>query len=394
MTADISKSDWLNAPETTQVMAALLEMRPDCARFVGGCVRNALLGAPVDDIDIATQLRPEETIQALKAAGIRAIPTGIEHGTITAVCNSVPFEITSLRRDVETDGRRAVVAFTEDWAEDAQRRDFRMNALYADMEGQIHDPTGGGLKDIAERQIIFIGEAEERLREDHLRNLRFFRFSAWYGHELDEAGLKACDALAEGLKQIAAERIWKELSKLLGAPSPVAAVSAMKDCGVLDVILPEHDGVSRLISLSAFEERTSHSPDSMQRLMSLLPHEVDIASGVASRLKFSGKERERLMGWVNAPEPESLSVQPLSEWLYALPDGTGADYLIWLAAERKTDRFDAAIAFARDWQRPVFPIKGADLIAKGMKAGPQIGEELKRLENAWVKNGFSLEGPE
>ena len=180
MSAQTIAPDWLNTPETRAVMAALEAARMGGARFVGGCVRNTLMGQPVDDIDIATQLKPDETLKALEAAGIRAEPTGLEHGTITAIINGEPFEITSLRRDVETDGRRAVVAFTEDWAEDAQRRDFRFNAIYADRDGRLYDPTGGGLDDAAAGRVIFIGDPDQRLREDYLRILRFFRFNAWY----------------------------------------------------------------------------------------------------------------------------------------------------------------------------------------------------------------------
>ena len=186
--------DWLTSKTTRKVLDALEAERPGAARFVGGCVRNTLMGRPVDDIDIATQLLPEAVIEALELANIRAIPTGIEHGTITAVCDSVPYEITTLRRDVETDGRRAVVAFTEDWHEDAMRRDFRLNALYADPNGKVHDPVGGGLEDAALGRVIFIGNGDERLREDYLRILRFFRFNAWYGAGIDAQGLAACGA--------------------------------------------------------------------------------------------------------------------------------------------------------------------------------------------------------
>ncbi|MEO1643183.1 MAG: CCA tRNA nucleotidyltransferase, partial [Pseudomonadota bacterium] len=230
-------ADWLKTPQTQVVIAALEAARPRCARFVGGCVRNAIMGREVDDIDIATQLEPEATLAALEAAGIRAIPTGVEHGTVTAIVDHVPFEITSLRRDVETDGRRAVVAFTEDWAEDAQRRDFRLNALYAAPDGEVFDPVGGGYEDALAGRVIFIGEADERLREDYLRILRFFRFNAWYGAGIDEEGLAACARQRDGLQQIAKERIWKEFKKLLAAPEPVAAVEAMMASGVLGHIL-------------------------------------------------------------------------------------------------------------------------------------------------------------
>jgi poly(A) polymerase len=201
---------------------------PDCARFVGGCVRNALIGAPVADIDIATTLEPEETDRAIRAAGLKAVPTGIAHGTVTAVSAHQPFEITTLRRDVTTDGRNATVAFTDDWAEDAARRDFRLNALYADGEGRVFDPTGEGVSDAVAGRIVFVGDPETRIREDYLRILRFFRFFAWYGRgEPDAAALAACGALAPGMTRLSAERVSKELMTLLAAPDPREAMAAM-----------------------------------------------------------------------------------------------------------------------------------------------------------------------
>ena len=245
----ILSANWLEATSTKKVMAALEAVRPGGARFVGGCVRNTLMDRPVDDIDIATQLKPEETLAALEAHKIRAIPTGIEHGTVTAGFEGEPFEITSLRRDVETDGRRAVVAFTDDWTEDAQRRDFRMNALYAAPNGELFDPVGGGYDDALAGRVIFIGDADARLREDYLRILRFFRFNAWYGAGVDADGLAACARQKQGLEKIARERIWKELKKLLSAPAPRPAVQAMAESGVLDEILPDHHGLDVLHNL-------------------------------------------------------------------------------------------------------------------------------------------------
>jgi poly(A) polymerase len=232
---------WLTAPATRAVMAALEAAGgPDCARFVGGCVRNALIGAPVADIDIATTLKPEETDRAIRAAGLKAVPTGMAHGTVTAVSAHQPFEITTLRRDVTTDGRNATVAFTDDWAEDAARRDFRLNALYADGEGQVFDPTGAGVSDAVAGRIVFVGDPETRIQEDYLRILRFFRFFAWYGRgEPDAAALAACGALAPGMTRLSAERVSKELMTLLAAPDPREAMAAMSAAGVLAQILPE-----------------------------------------------------------------------------------------------------------------------------------------------------------
>ena len=234
-------------------------------------MRNAIMGRSVDDIDIATQLTPDATLDALKTANIRAIPTGIEHGTVTAIVEGQPFEITSLRRDVETDGRRAVVAFTDDWTEDAQRRDFRLNALYAAPDGTVFDPVGGGVDDALAGRVIFIGDADERLREDYLRILRFFRFNAWYGAGIDADGLAACQRQGQGLAKIAKERIWKELKKLLTAPRPLPVLVAMEQTGVLDDVLPDHDGTDRLHDLDLTEQLTGVQPDPMLRLMALLP---------------------------------------------------------------------------------------------------------------------------
>src|SRR5690606_24771193 len=205
----LTDQPWLDAAATRRVMAALEAAGgPGCARFVGGCVRNALIGQPVDDVDIATTLRPEQTEQAIRAAGLKAVPTGVAHGTVTAIAERRPFEITTLRRDVSTDGRNATVAFTDDWAEDAARRDFRLNALYADADGRVFDPTGHGVEDARAGRIVFVGEPETRIREDFLRVLRFFRFHAWYGKgEPDAAGLAACRALASGMSRLSAERV-------------------------------------------------------------------------------------------------------------------------------------------------------------------------------------------
>lgn len=241
MSVSVKGQPWLESQATRAVMRALEAAGgAGCARFVGGCVRNSLLGQPVDDIDIATRLRPEQTMAALKAAGLKAVPTGVEHGTVTGVSERRPYEITTLRRDVETDGRRAVVAFTEDWAEDAARRDFRLNALYADAAGTVFDPTGGGLEDAAAGRIVFVRWAETRIREDYLRILRFFRFYAWYGRgEPDAVGLAACAKLKGGMAQLSAERVSKEMLKLLTAPDPRAAVRAMAETGVLAQVLPQ-----------------------------------------------------------------------------------------------------------------------------------------------------------
>ncbi len=383
--------DWLSTPQTRAIMAALETVRPNGARFVGGCVRNTLMGRDVDDIDIATQLVPEETLNALKGAGIRAIPTGIEHGTVTAVINSVPYEITSLRRDVETDGRRAVVAFTQDWEEDAQRRDFRLNAIYADAEGHLYDPTGGGVEDAAAGRVIFIGDADQRLREDYLRILRFFRFNAWYGAEINAEGLAACKRQQDGLKQIAAERIWKELKKLLAAPEPERAVEAMEVSGVLSQIFAEFGETARLHDLRLSEILMQNVPDPMQRFMALLRCDMVSVQRVITGLKLSNREQARLLAWAD-PALSELRVpngQALRKRLYRF----GAQALIDRAMLSGEDARDV-IAACRAWRRPVFPLKGEDLVKQGITPGPAMGNWLRELEDWWIAGDFTADKAE
>ena len=225
--------NWMRAPQTIRVMHALLDNGAQ-ARFVGGCVRDTLLAHPVRDIDIAVDVEPEESVRILESAGLKVIPTGIDHGTITAVCDDTAFEITSLRRDVATDGRRATIAYTKDWAEDAARRDFTMNALYADLDGTLHDVLGSGLADASARRVRFIGSAQDRIQEDYLRILRLFRFHAWYGDgEMEPMAVVAAAGLAGGVAKLSRERVGQEMLKLLAARQPARAVQTMAQCGVL-----------------------------------------------------------------------------------------------------------------------------------------------------------------
>lgn len=380
--ADRIDGPWLNAPETLAVLEALEAARPGGSRFVGGCVRNTLMGRPVDDIDIATQLEPRAVLVALEAAGIRAIPTGLEHGTITAVEKGIPFEITTLRRDVETDGRRAVVAFTEDWAEDAARRDFRLNALYAEPDGTLHDPTNGGLEDASAGRVIFIGDADERLREDYLRILRFFRFNAWYGAEIDQDGLAACERQKDGLQKIAAERIWKELAKLLRAPSPYDSVQAMETSGVLEIILPQ------AVSVSALERVQSRSGDPLIRLMALLPRDVSTLETVSSSLRLSNSEAGRLQTWathLDDPDPSdevALKAAAYRRGKAALIEALAVSPIL-------DDLFGKARELLDRWEVPSLPIGGRDLLDRGL-SGPALGDTLRKLEKAWIESDFQL----
>ncbi|MEO0606822.1 MAG: CCA tRNA nucleotidyltransferase [Pseudomonadota bacterium] len=380
-------ADWLQAKTTRQVMRALEAARPDSARFVGGCVRNTIMGRAIDDIDIATQLVPDETLAALKHAQIRALPTGIDHGTVTAIVEGQPFEITSLRRDVETDGRRAVVAFTQDWAEDAQRRDFRLNALYAAPNGELFDPVGGGLDDARAGRVIFIGDADARLREDYLRILRFFRFNAWYGAEIDADGLAACARQRRGLDGIARERVWKELKKLLAAPQPRVALEAMNEAAVLEAILPEHCGTDGLHDLALTEQLTGVQPEALLRLMALLPRTAMAVQQSQASLRLSNSETLRLTQWAadNLPDPTGMTARTLRATLY------------WHGKQAVIDRAMLAGADVRDllaairaWRRPDFPIGGEDALAAGL-SGAEIGRALHRVAEIWVDGDFELE---
>lgn len=388
---EIISAAWLTLPETKAVMDALEAACPGGSRFVGGCVRNHLRGAPVEDIDIATQLEPADALAALKAADIRAIPTGVEHGTVTAIVNSRPYEITSLRRDVETDGRRAVVAFTQDWAEDAKRRDFRLNAIYVSPDGAMHEVLRGSIEDAKSGQVIFIGDADQRLREDYLRILRFFRFNAWYGAGIDEAGLSACARQKDGLAQIAAERIWKELKRLLDAPDPSEAMMAMEDSGVLEMVLPGA-GVAELPSLTAVEASAGLAPDPLQRLMALVPRRVREVSDLARRLRLSNAEADRLMGWADPAIGHVLEGSPQA-WaglFYRYGVQAIQDRAIIEAAQRSLPGpLQDLFSQAKTWHRPAFPLGGQDALAMGLD-GPEVGTALRALEEVWIESGFTL----
>ncbi|MBK6025056.1 CCA tRNA nucleotidyltransferase [Brevundimonas nasdae] len=382
---------WLTAAATRAVMKALEGAGgPGCARFVGGCVRNSLMGQGVDDIDIATRLRPEQTIAALKAAGLKAVPTGVEHGTVTGVSERQPYEITTLRRDVETDGRRAVVAFTEDWAEDAARRDFRLNALYADADGTVFDPTGGGLEDAAAGRIVFVGEAETRIREDYLRILRFFRFYAWYGQGAPDAvGLAACGALKDGMGQLSAERVSRELLKLLAAPDPRPSVRAMQDSGVLAQVLPD------VQPLAVFEALCGLSDDPVLRLSALLPTDEAAVVRIAGALRLSNAVRDRLAAIVaDGPtvSPDMGEVAARAA-IYRLGQRAFQDRLRLAQAATGGDG-EALRQFAEAWSAPRMPVGGRELAKMGVKPGPETGRILKAFEAGWIADDFPEDGHE
>lgn len=393
MTASIQTQPWLNAPETRAVMDALTA-NGGAARFVGGCVRNALIGAPVEDIDIATPLLPDEVTRRLTAAGMQAVPTGIEHGTITAVTNRHPFEITTLRRDVSTDGRRATVAFSTDWAEDAQRRDFTMNALYADRTGQVTDLVGG-IADLQARRVRFIGDPAKRIAEDYLRILRLFRFHAWYGKgEIDADGLRACAAAKAEIKTLSGERIQKEMLKLMAADDPVPVMRAMAASGVLSVVLPGQHRFGRFERICRDDADSFFEADGLLRLGALLDDERQ-ANEAAQWWRLSNADRDRLEEMLAMPVKvvSYLSIPEVQRTLYRYGPRRFKDWarLKW-AEDAKTSnvyQWRALLALADSWVRPVFPLKGPDVMAAGVPQGPLVGKVLAEVEDWWVENGFT-----
>jgi len=393
MTTTITHAAWLKAPETQKLLAAFEAARPGGSRFVGGCVRNTLIGAPVDDLDIATQLTPPETIAVATKAGFAAHPTGIEHGTITVVVNHQPFEVTTLRRDVTTDGRRATVAFTESWEEDAQRRDFRMNALYADASGAIHDPTGGGLDDARAGRVIFIGDAHTRIKEDYLRILRFFRFNAWYGRgPVDPTGLHACADLAAGLDTLSVERVWKEAKKLLGAYDPRAAWEGMSAIEVRARALPELNNAPRLRTLMGLEADLMLPVDAMTRIAAAL-EDQESAKALARRLKLSNEERDRLVAALgdDVKITNYMSLREMRRAIYKLGNEAFRDrvMLAWAAAGNdKAQAWRALVAHATMWTPPKMPLTGDDVMAAGVPAGPKVGIIMREVEDWWIDADF------
>ena len=348
-------------------------------RFVGGAVRDDLLGLPVNDIDLATRIQPDEVIRRLEQAKIKAVPTGIDHGTITAVSDGHAFEITTLRRDVSTDGRRATVAFTDDWEEDAARRDFTINALSADPNtGELFDYFGG-LADLEQRHIRFIGDPLQRIAEDHLRILRFFRFHARFdAGEPDSAALDACTARANDLMALSRERIADELLKLLSLPDPSRTVQIMLERRILTPVLPEigMEAVGDLRAVIAAEQRASVKPHPLRRLAALLPRDPSTADEIGGRLRLSNKARRRL----------SCAAGPTL-------DGTPQALAYRVGVECALDRLllsgrAAEAAELVGWHAPRLPIGGGELIKRGLAEGPIVARTLRQIEDSWVAAGF------
>ena len=370
-------------PDLQRVLAAL-GAGGQQAYVVGGAVRNGLLGAPVADWDISTDAVPERTTELGRAAGLKAVPTGIEHGTVTLVAGGRPFEVTTFRHDVETDGRHAVVAFSRDLRDDAMRRDFTMNALYARADGRVIDPVGG-LADLAARRLRFVGPPEQRIREDYLRILRFFRFLAWYGkaEEADPEALAACKALASGLAQISRERVGAELKKLLSAADPVPALTLMARTGVLAAILPEadtaadSDALPLMAALIRAEAQAGIAPDWPRRMALLQIRDP------AQELRLSQKEARHLERLALA----GTGAMPLAELAYRMGAEVALDHAL-LRQAQGLDCPDNWRMLVQGATEQKFPLSAADLMPD--LSGPQLGQGLKAAEQAWIDSGFAI----
>ncbi len=399
----IDTQPWMTAPGTRAVFDAL-GAEGAVVRIVGGAVRDAVIGRADSDteVDIATPDGPETVTRLLEASGLRAVPTGIKHGTVTAVAAHRPFEITTLRHDVETDGRHATVAFIDDWAADAARRDFTMNALYCDPDGTLYDPVGG-LADLKAGRVRFIGDGATRINEDALRVLRFFRFHARYGGgDPDSDAVAACRAKATAVPTLSGERVGGEMLKLLAAPTPSEALDLMIETGIMAHVLP---GVSRIHGLAALCQAEAETPDGLRRLALLLRPGGD-AMAAAQRLRLSNDQRDRLVAMVEpgAEVVASLDFLAQRRILYRIGAARFIDlvYLAWAKAAFHEQRdaeamaapYDAMIATARNWPAPALPVKGADVTALSVAPGPEVGRLLTAIEDWWISGDFQADRDE
>jgi poly(A) polymerase len=382
----LPQASWQRQEGMKPLLAALGAREGD-TRYVGGCVRDTLLGLPVSDVDLATRLTPQEVMERLGKARIKTVPTGLAHGTVTAVVAGKPVEVTTLRRDVSTDGRRATIAFTDDWREDAARRDFTINALLADPVTREVLDYFGGEADLAARRVRFIGDPLTRIAEDHLRILRFFRFFARFGAgEPDPAAIEACAARANDLMALSRERIADELTKLLALPEPLPAVRLMIGRGILKPVLPEigPDGVERLARLVRREVEAAIAPNPLRRLAALLPAEPETAAAVAARLRLSNRSAKRLTAAAGRDPGDPKAPEVLA---YTIGADEAVDRILL------GDGDSGMTAALAGWQRPRLRLGGGDLIAMGLAPGPVVARTLQAIEREWAEAGFPPEGP-
>ena len=397
----VATEPWFRAAPLQRVLA-LLNGEGAETRIAGGAVRNSLMGMPVADIDLATTLKPEDVVALADVDGIKAVPTGIEHGTVTLVADGAVFEVTTLRRDVKTDGRRAEVSFDAGWQEDASRRDLTINGLYADRNGDVIDLVGG-LADIAAGTVRFIGDAAARVEEDYLRILRFFRFFAWYGRFRPDAdGLRACARARGKLATLSAERVWSELKKLLSAPDPGRALLWMRQSGVLTEVLPESEkwGIDAIPALVETGAALGWKPDPLLRLAAIVPPDAARLAAMAERLRLSRAEAALLQAFAEAPDIKpSMAGTALDRLLYRQGKSGMLIRLRLAVARTRPAEVSAAMTDhlalqalqkrAEAFEKPVFPVSGSDLIAAGFKPGPDMGKTLAALEDFWIERNFA-----
>ncbi len=388
----LATAAWLQATSCQAVFKAL-EAGGVEGRAVGGSVRNTLMGIEVSDVDIATPALPEEVMEVCQLAGLIVHPTGLAHGTVTVVSGHVPYEVTTLRQDVETHGRHATVAFTRDWRADASRRDFTMNALYCDRHGVLDDPLGG-LADLIARRVRFIGSARDRIREDYLRILRFFRFFAAYGEgPIDTDGLTAAAAERNGLSGLSAERIRVELLKLLIARRAHEALCLMSENGIAQLVLGRDPELDRFEKLTKLEKLMGSGPDPILRLAAVAACDVSSATELAGRLKLSNAERKELI-LISGSSTEQFVADPKEgqAWLYRLGESSYRDVCLsaWSRSPIDVDNADWRLAFSLPdrWQAPTMPFKGSDIVSLGVPAGPAVGDVLLKFESWWIEAGF------
>jgi len=386
---NIGTEKWLKEPALREVMNALVADGGN-AKIVGGAVRDALHNIfckkkrKIGDIDIASELTPQQNIERLETAGIKVIPTGIDYGTVTAVIDKKHFEITTLRRDVATDGRHADVEFTDDWAEDAKRRDFTINAFYSDLDGTVYDPLGG-FEDLKKAKIRFIGNAKERIKEDALRILRLFRFSSEFEVDgVDEEGLLASVELKSMIRDLSGERIWQEFQKIILSKSAIQALPILSAVGLLDEILPHHENYGKFLKYVKREKKLGlRNP--LGRLSMLLPRDENKIKEMSSHLRLSNNQRDQLFRFADDYHKHDLRSKTLRRVIYQYGKDVVIHNLIRFGSlDEKT------FLYINDYNVPVLPYTGKDLTAEGWKAGPEMGAELKRREQVWIDADFTV----
>ena len=392
----ISTQEWMRASFIKKVFTALqgsISSDEPQALLVGGCIRNVILGKPVEDVDIATPLEPDDVIQILEKEDIKVIPTGIKHGTLTVVSKGVHFEITTLRHDDKTDGRHADVSFTRDWVEDAKRRDFTLNTLLMDLEGNIYDPLGCGIQAAQNRQVVFVGDPSQRIAEDYLRILRFFRFSALYADKYDEHGLKACQEAADNIKSLSRERITQEFFKIISSDKPHEVLEIMLSHGVLKDLPPKEYDAQFFEHFCTFQSRYGLRSSSSRLLVfaGLMLRNIKVMNTYLLIPKVFIKDAQCILGALSL---DDLTCDvALHESLYRFGrSATAQALIIELAQDRIMNGYaPTALKVIQNWDIPDFPVSGKDLIKRGIKPGPALGQELERLEQLWIDNGFKID---